>query len=74
MVCTWHTLFLKTLFVFFQAIVAALESLSIDNVKGDVPEMETGKGSRSPVVNSVRLVAFTMLIEQRLRRRCSYRD
>jgi hypothetical protein len=62
---------LKTLFVFFQVIVAALESFSMDNVKGDVPEIEKDRGARSPVVDPITFVAFNILIERRLRKRCS---
>ncbi len=64
-----HTLFLNTLFVLFQAIAVTLESFSIDNVIGDGAEMEKGEGGRRSAVDAVKLAAFNMLVDERLRRR-----
>jgi hypothetical protein len=74
MVCNLYTLSLKTFFVFFQVMVAALESFSMDNVEGDVPEFEKFRGAWSPVLDPIRFVGFTMLIEGPLRRRCSSQE
>lgn len=40
-------------------------------LQGAEPEIETGKGAGSPVADPTRLVAFTMLIERRLKGRYS---
>jgi hypothetical protein len=63
-VCNQYTLFLKPLFVFFQAIVILLENLSIDSMGGDVPEIEAGKRVKVSVAGPIMLAVLIMLIEK----------